>query len=154
MEVASPFTHILVPVDGSEASINAGRTAIQIATMHNIPITFVYVVDSAIADEIVESISRPVESVRQELESKGWRYLEYLSRLARERNLRTDKVIRHGIPHGEISDLARERGVDLIVIGQVGRRGPRRALIGSVAERVIEYAPCSVLVVRYTSPRR
>jgi nucleotide-binding universal stress UspA family protein len=38
--------------------------------------------------------------------------------------------------------------VDLIVIGQVGSRGPRRILIGSVTERVIEHAPCPVLVVK------
>jgi len=39
-------------------------------------------------------------------------------------------------------------GVDMIVMGSIGRRGMNRILIGSVAERVIEYAPCPVLVLR------
>jgi len=34
------------------------------------------------------------------------------------------------------------------VMGSKGRRGMNRILIGSVAERVIEYAPCPVLVIR------
>ena len=38
--------------------------------------------------------------------------------------------------------------MDLIVMGTYGRRGAERILIGSVAERVIEYASCPVLVVR------
>jgi nucleotide-binding universal stress UspA family protein len=38
--------------------------------------------------------------------------------------------------------------MDLIVMGTFGRRGAERILIGSVAERVIEYAGCPVLVVK------
>jgi len=154
MEKRSPFTHILVPTDGSETSINAGRMAIQIAATHGVPITFVYVVDSTIAEEIAGATSRTTEMIRRELEAKGGRYLDYLARLARDRNLQTNQVVRHGIPHSEIADLAREQGVDLIVIGYVGRHGPRRVLIGSVAEHVVEYASCPVLVVRHTPARR
>ncbi len=154
MEERSPFTHILVPTDGSETSINAGQLAIRIAATHNVPITFVYVVDSTVIDDIAGATSKTAERVRRELEDKGRRYLNYLSHLARGRGLQSDQVVRYGIPHSEIADLAREQGVDLIVIGQVGRRGPRRVLIGSVAERVIEYAPCPVLVVRHIPTRR
>ncbi len=154
MEEQSPFTHILVPTDGSETSINAGRLAIQIAATHNVPITFVYVVDNAIVDEIAGATSKTTETVHRDLETKGRRYLDYLSRLARDRGLQADQVVQYGMPHSEIANLARERGIDLIVIGQVGRRGPRRVLIGSVAERVIEYAPCPVLVVKRIPTRR
>lgn len=154
MEAESPFTHILVPTDGSETSISAGRLAIRIAATHGIPITFVYVVDSAVVYEIAETTSETAEMVHRELETKGRRYLNYLTRMAREMDLEADQVVLSGIPHTEIANLARERGIDLIVIGQVGRRGPRRVLIGSVAERVIEYAPCPVLVVRQVPTRR
>ena len=43
---------------------------------------------------------------------------------------------------------ARENAVDLIVIASHGRTGARRVLLGSVAERVMQLAPCDVLVVR------
>jgi nucleotide-binding universal stress UspA family protein len=86
--------------------------------------------------------------VQEELELNGHRYLDYLSRLAAEAGVTSEKVMRHGMPYEEITDLAREQGVDLIVIGQMGSHGSRRGLIGNVAERVIECAPCPVLVVK------
>jgi nucleotide-binding universal stress UspA family protein len=57
------------------------------------------------------------------------------------------KLVR-GVPWDEIVGLAREdRAIDLIVLGTHGRTGVRRALIGSVAERVVRHAPCTVMVV-------
>jgi nucleotide-binding universal stress UspA family protein len=53
-----------------------------------------------------------------------------------------------GSPADEIVRFARERGPDLLVLGTHGRRGVERLLLGSVAERVVREAPCSVLVVR------
>jgi nucleotide-binding universal stress UspA family protein len=153
MEKHNVFTHILVPTDGSESSIHAGHLAFQLASTHNARITLLYVVDSAIVEEIAGATARSTETMYRDLESKGQRYLDYLARLARDRNLEATEVIRHGIPHGEIADLARERGVDLIVIGRVGCRGTR-CLLGRVAERVIEYAPCPVLVVSHTPAGR
>jgi nucleotide-binding universal stress UspA family protein len=150
MEDRSPFTHILVPTDGSDTSINAGLLAIQIAATHRAQLTFIYVVDQIVVDGIASATSRSTEVVSKELENKGQHYLDYLSRAARDTGLRTDQVIRRGIPHREIAELARERHGDLIVIGQVGSHGFQRAHIGSVAERVIECAPCPVLVVRHT----
>jgi nucleotide-binding universal stress UspA family protein len=154
MEERSPFTHILVPVDGSEPSINAGRLAIRIAATHSVQITLVCVIDVIIAKKLAEATAKTVEATCQELESKGQHYLDYLSRLAHNRGLRPDQVIRRGIPHREIADLARERGADLIAMGRVGRRGPHRAHIGSVAARVIECASCPVLVVSHNATSR
>jgi nucleotide-binding universal stress UspA family protein len=56
--------------------------------------------------------------------------------------------ILHGSPPTETVKLARERTVDLIVMGTHGRSGLQHALLGSVAEKVIRKAPCPVLVVR------
>ena len=49
---------------------------------------------------------------------------------------------------GQIVHLAKGLGMELIVMGTYGHRGADRILIGSVAERVIEYSPCPVLVVK------
>lgn len=56
--------------------------------------------------------------------------------------------LRAGHPVEAITRFARESGADLIVLATLGRTGLRRALIGSVAERVVRHAPCPVLVVR------
>lgn len=153
MQGRGPFSHILVPTDGSESSISAGHLAIQIASTHQIPITFAYVVDSIAATQMAGATSRSIEAIYQELEDKGQRYLDYLVRLARNRGMETDQVMRRGIPHSEITDLVHDLDVDLIVIGQVGRHGLNRTM-GSVAKRVIESASCPVLVVRHAPERR
>jgi nucleotide-binding universal stress UspA family protein len=44
--------------------------------------------------------------------------------------------------------LAKELNIGLIVMGTHGLRGAMKVLIGSVAERVIELAPCPVLVIK------
>ncbi|MCR4407182.1 MAG: universal stress protein [Anaerolineae bacterium] len=148
MEAKTLFHHILVPTDGSQPSVAAGRLAIQLAVLHQAQITFIYVVDDAVVEELAGASGRMAQQVRQDLEVTGQRYLSYLARLAADVSLTANQAIRYGTPYSEIESLAREQGVDLIVIGQVGRRGPRRILIGSVTERVIEHAPCPVLVVK------
>jgi len=52
-----------------------------------------------------------------------------------------------GRPAAEIVRHAGEIGADLIVVGTHGRTGLAHALLGSVAERVVRHAPCSVLAV-------
>lgn len=53
----------------------------------------------------------------------------------------------------EITRFAREFGCDLIVVGTHGRKGLRRATLGSVAETVVRSAPCQVLVARRLETR-
>jgi nucleotide-binding universal stress UspA family protein len=53
-----------------------------------------------------------------------------------------------GEPAAEIVAFARERGVDLLVLGTHGRTGLEHALMGSIAERVVRKAHCPVLTVR------
>jgi nucleotide-binding universal stress UspA family protein len=52
-----------------------------------------------------------------------------------------------GFPPGEIVRHAKKTGADLIVVGTHGRTGIAHAVLGSVAERVVQRAGCLVLVV-------
>ncbi len=144
----SPFHRVLVPIDGSSASIRAGRVAVQMAAVHDLPVTVVYVVDDKTLSEVVETSRQSRAEVQRELESKGWSYLEHIAQIAKNHGVTCRRLVRQGTPYGQISDVAREESVDLIVIGQTGRHSSQRSLLGSVAERVVEYAPCSVLVVK------
>ena len=58
------------------------------------------------------------------------------------------QVIRLGDPGFAITDYAREQEAELIVIPSHGFHGMNRLLLGSVADRVIRYADCPVLVLR------
>jgi nucleotide-binding universal stress UspA family protein len=48
----------------------------------------------------------------------------------------------------EIVKYARDRGIDLIVMGTHGRGGMSHLLLGSVADKVVRTAPCPVMTVR------
>ena len=45
--------------------------------------------------------------------------------------------------------MAKEKGIDMIVMGTHGRTGIDRVLFGSTAEKVVKKAPCPVLTVRH-----
>ena len=61
-----------------------------------------------------------------------------------------ESVVREGYAATAIVDEATERGADLIVIGTHGLSGLKHMLLGSVAERVVQKAPCPVLTVKAT----
>ncbi|HYZ27963.1 MAG TPA: universal stress protein [Thermoleophilaceae bacterium] len=57
---------------------------------------------------------------------------------------------REGDPADAILDVAEEKQVDLIVVGNKGMTGARRFLLGSVPNKVSHHAPCNVMIVRTT----
>lgn len=76
--------------------------------------------------------------------------------LARARALATElgardieTVVVEGNPAAEIVRVASERKLDLIVMGSHGRGGISRAILGSVADKVMRTAPCPVMIVAH-----
>ena len=59
-----------------------------------------------------------------------------------------DALVRNGNPVDEILNVAEEIDADLIVLGSHGTGMAKRFLLGSVSDRVLEYAACSVLIVK------
>jgi nucleotide-binding universal stress UspA family protein len=59
-----------------------------------------------------------------------------------------ERVVRTGTPFVEIVRYAREKDIDVIVMGTHGHSGLVHAMIGSVAEKVVRKAGCPVLTVR------
>lgn len=104
-----------------------------------------------------------LESVRQEL-SPGREHLhdsiheastELLAHrvdTARREGIATEAVILDGNAGRALADYALEYDIDLLLAGTHGRTGLRRFLLGSVSERLIQLAPCSILVPRGTAP--
>ena len=106
----------------------------------------VYVIDEVVLDQIAKVTER--DGVEQELKEDGQRYVHYVLGLAEKEGVKASSMIAKGRPFEQIVHLAKDLNSDLIVMGTYGRRGAERILIGSVAERVIEYAPCPVLVIK------
>ncbi|HHM23969.1 MAG TPA: universal stress protein [Bacteroidetes bacterium] len=62
--------------------------------------------------------------------------------------IKVHKETRRGISaYQEIIEFAKEKDIDLIVIGTHGRSGLSHLLLGSVTEKVVRYAPCPVLTI-------
>jgi nucleotide-binding universal stress UspA family protein len=137
---------ILIPTDGSEHSIHAAEYGVGIAKTHEAQITVVYVLDEVVIDRFTKVTDR--EDVERELKADGQRYINYIVGLAEKDGVKATSLIAKGRPFEQIVHLANGLNMDLIVLGTYGRRGPERILLGSVAERVIEYSNCPVLVVK------
>jgi nucleotide-binding universal stress UspA family protein len=82
------------------------------------------------------------QSTRKQLEKK------LLDHVPEEIQNRVETIILFGVPFLEIIITAKDKNVDLIVIGTHGRTGIAHMLIGSVAEKVVRKAPCPVLSVK------
>ncbi len=137
---------ILVPTDGSDYSIHAAEYAISVAKVHDAQIMVVYVLDEVVIDRFTKITER--EDIERELKIDGQRYINYILALAEKEGVKATSLIAKGRPFEQVVHLANGLNMDLIVMGTYGRSGSERILIGSVAERVIEYVNCPVLVVK------
>jgi nucleotide-binding universal stress UspA family protein len=75
------------------------------------------------------------------------RLFEMAEKLKRE-GLTVETLAVEGDPAHVIADEAAKRGADLIAMGTHGHSGLRHLLLGSTAERVVQYAPCPVMTIR------
>ena len=66
----------------------------------------------------------------------------------RDAGIQVEEVTREGYPATVIEEEAVRQEADLIVIGTRGLSGIKHLLLGSIAERVVQKAPCPVLTVR------
>ncbi len=145
---AKLFKNILVPADGSQLSIVAGRLAVGLASATNARITLVYIIDDKVVSEIVSMYKKPKSQVVEEMRLKGLQYLEYIAQIARLSDLETEQVVLTGVPYVEIESLVRNHDIDLVVMGQIKDKNSRGFLIGSTTQRVIENVRCPVLVAK------
>jgi universal stress protein A len=142
---------ILHPSDFSRASAPAFAAALGMAKAHRAELRLVHVLDPAtpMASTVV---SPPTyDRLRKAARAYGARRLAGLVARARRAGVRTTASLREGPAWSEIVRAARTPRTDLIVMGTHGRTGLSRALLGSVAARVLRLARCPVLSVR---PRR
>jgi nucleotide-binding universal stress UspA family protein len=134
---------LLVPVDGSPASEAA------LAYAELIPSRSVHLLraEHPVHGEQLTTIS--------DAELQNWRaareaeMLEYLERVAHPfRDQGRDVVLTAAFAEPADAIVRASEDADLIVMGTSGRGGAERALVGSVADRVVRHAPAATLVVR------
>ena len=144
-EAPRPLRSILLATDFSRDAEQAERFvacwarcfAAEVEVLHAIHETAVllapYAVSasSAFESEVLEAATRRMDRVILRLEAQG------VSATAR---------IVYGRPAESILSRAEAQGTQLVVMGSRGYSTPRRFLVGSVAQRVVRHAPCSVVI--------
>lgn len=142
-----PTAHYLVPLDFSTYADQALDYAIRLARPLNARLTLLHVIQPVPMAGVDMGVALP-ETYLQELEEEVQRSMEAALARVTAAGLTGERVVLYGVPFQEIVDTAKARQVALIVMGTHGRTGLLHVLLGSVAEKVIRLAPCSVLVVR------
>jgi nucleotide-binding universal stress UspA family protein len=142
-----PTRHFLVPIDFSTYAEQALDYAIRLAGTLNARLTLLHVIQPVPMAGVAMGVALP-EAYLRELEEAVQRDMEQALARVTAAGLTAERVVLYGVPFQEIVEAAKARQVDLIVMGTHGRTGLMQVLLGSIAEKVVRLAPCSVLVVR------
>jgi universal stress protein A len=144
------WKRILVPTDFSDPSTEALATAVAFAQLSGATLDLVHVAVEAsfVLPPPVDLAPVPIDMsaimarVNDSLASEEAR--------VRAAGISCETAVLVGRPDAEIVARASATDAQLIVMGTHGRSGLAHALLGSIAERVVQHAPCPVLIV----PRR
>jgi nucleotide-binding universal stress UspA family protein len=147
-------TRILVPTDFSEpsdaaleyAGTLAGKLGASIHLLHVFEDP--YLSGGAFAAEMYAPI--PAD-LRETLLIEAKQQLELRLKKVVTENWHATADVYTGPTAKAIADYAKEKNIDLIIMGTHGRGAMAHLLLGSVAERVVRTAPCPVLTVRTTT---
>jgi len=148
------FKEIAFCTDFSENANEAFATAMDLVSRYRANLHIVHVLVTIAApptDFFVPQEQDPLFMEEASQTAQGSIEELYLSRLPKDQNRFVH--ILSGYAATEIIELAKEKNIDLIVMGAHGLTGLAHVLFGSTANRVVRKAPCSVLAVRPSTVR-
>lgn len=148
--------NILIATDGSEFSGAALEFVLRFPFPRESNMTVLSVVDdvpmmSAELDALDEAQSKALHDANSTLRDDADKLLNIEGNRLREDGWPGTTLVRSGEPADEILRVAEEIEADLIVLGSHGTSGVKRFLLGSVSDRVLTYAACSVVIVKQST---
>jgi len=147
------FKHIFVPVDFADSSQAALEFGIELSLKFGAALTLVHVYDVPVYGYEGAALLATAEWLAP-IEAGARRTLDTTLAGVRARVPGAKAVLRGGTPAREILAAIDELHPDLVVMETHGRQGLTRALLGSVAERVVRLSPVPVLTVpRHRPPK-
>ena len=138
------FKNILVANDGSEGAFAAFDMALKLARSSRAQLHMISV-------EEMQWIPGTREEVVGDKELADRRFAIVVERARQEAKRRRVKLATHvvvGHPVSAIVDFIARDGFDLLVIGFMGHSALYNRVIGGTTDRLVELAPCAVLVVK------
>ncbi len=135
------FKHVLLATDFSGASRGALDMALRLARDCGADLTIAHTCD--VPPHVEPTTPEVLTPFIQRASSK----LEDLVSSVQKECPGARGVLKVGEPWEQILAAAAEAGADVIVTGTHGRRGAEHAVLGSVAERVVQFSPLPVLTI-------
>lgn len=144
-KLAKPFSRILFPTDFSETANRALKQAIAMTEDLDAELFVLHVVDDSV---ITTHVAEERKIILDELRKHALKQMQTELPAELVENFETIAAVKRGEPGKQIASYAETHGCDLIVLGTHGRTGVERALIGSIADKVVRLAKCPVMLVR------
>lgn len=141
------YTNLLVAYDGSEQSIRALKTGIEMARSWNATLEVVHVFDIPMLIVGEAMIPPPVENsvaIAQEADNLAAEAQSILSAAA----MKAEVTVLQGDPGRRIIETAEEKGTDLIIIGSRGLSGLREMFLGSVSSYIVKHSEVAVHILK------
>src|SRR5580704_9775973 len=136
------FQSFVVATDGSETADEAVRQAAELAAALAARVHLVCVYETA--SSAGDGDEGWAVGSREAVEAT----LARSAAVFEAAGVQVDLYPQRGDPADSILDVAEERDADLIIVGNRGRTGAKRFLLGSVPNRISHHAPCAVLIIR------
>lgn len=142
------YRRILHPSDFSPGARPAFKKAVELAKAKGAELLVVHVLPVLPIFPETYLAARTYDEILEAQRASGQKRLDRLVANAKAAGVRASGILLDfAVPADRIVRVAKSRRADLIVMGTHGRSGFQRALMGSVAARVIAFAPCPVLTV-------
>ena len=135
------FSRILVGIDGSRYSMEAGQRALNLAATFGGEVHALAVLDIPLQRSMLYGVVK-------EAEKKSFTPLQTLAGQGERMGVRVVTEMREGSPYATIVKYSEEQEIDLIVLGTYGRTALGDFLMGSVVERVASLSARPTLVVK------
>ena len=142
-EALSVIHRILVAHDGSEQARRAVEVAVDLARKYGASITLLTAIHHPSYAATIGEVEEANHEQRVAIEQMQREAIEY----ARLHGIDPGAEIVSGHPAEAIIEYASTHHIDLIVMGHRGMSNLQRFFVGSVADRVVDHAPCMVLIV-------
>jgi len=145
--VIKMFEKILIATDGSEHSKRAAKKGLEMAKLSGGGVNALYVVDAnrSLSDVSANIADEVLEGFKKTMMKEGEEATKYVEEEAKLAGVSAEKKVIEGNPAEEILKMA--GGMDLVVMGSVGRTGLSTFLLGSVTDKVVRNSKVPVMVV-------
>ncbi|MFX0132450.1 MAG: universal stress protein [Candidatus Hodarchaeota archaeon] len=155
------YEKILLAFDGSKDSIRTARKVIELQKKWNSKVVAFYSIEHHLIDMFVgfqlpigpgfyTNVPRSYKDIQIDYKIEGEKILDYVKKMFNNEGIPLEtRLIKDEDPEDYIERIVEEENFDLVALGCRGNHSKlKRIFNGSVAQKVLNDAPCNVLIVR------